>query len=341
MLDNTILDHFRGGPGYLNTASVGIPPTQAVDVLRNHLDDWENGACDPVSFDVEVDRARTAYARVAGVEASSVSIVGQVSVASGMVASSLPDGAKVLCAEEDFTSLLYPFLADPRLDVQLVPLDGLLDHVERGVDLVAVSAVQSADGRVMDLDALADITDGTGIRTYIDASQAAGWLPLDADRFDVMATGAYKWLCSPRGTGFVTVAPHNDWLVSRHPGWYAGDLPWQSIYGPPLQLADDARRFNVSPAWFDFAAAAPAIELLADVGVEAVQQHSVHLANHFRAELGLPASNSAIVSIETELGDALAEAGVSAATRAGRVRLSFYVYNTIADAELAAVALRK
>ena len=32
-------------------------------------------------------------------------------------------------------------------------------------------------------------------------------------------------------------------------GWYAGQHPWESIYGTPLRLAEDARRFDVSPAW--------------------------------------------------------------------------------------------
>ena len=50
----------------------------------------------------------------------------------------------------------------------------------------------------------------------------------------------------------MTVAPSADWMVLRHSGWYAGDDPWQSIYGPPLRLAMDARRFNVSPPrWCD------------------------------------------------------------------------------------------
>jgi len=173
MLDETVQHEFSAGPGYLNTASVGLPPKKAVAALRASLADWEEGRCDPASFDEDVERARRAYGRIVGADLESVGIVSQVSVVSGLVASSLAEGATVLCAEEDFTSVLFPFLADTRLDVQLVPLQQLIDRIEPTTDLVAVSAVQSADGRVLDLDRLADTAHQTGTRTYVDVTQAA------------------------------------------------------------------------------------------------------------------------------------------------------------------------
>jgi len=339
VLERNIRDKFMSGPRYLNTASVGLPPRVAVADLKRSVAEWESGQADPASFDKVVDRARAAFGRIAGTETASVGIVSQVSVVSGLVASCLPDGATVLCAEEDFTSVLFPFLADGRLDVRPVPLDRILDSIGDETDLVAVSAVQSADGRVIDLDRLAEIAAQTNTRTYVDTTQAAGWLPLGADRFDVTACGAYKWLCSARGSGFLTVAPGADWIIPRFPGWYSGADPWKSVYGPPLRLADDARKFNVSPAWFDFVTAAASIELIADIGVERIGDHNVALANRFRASVGLPESNSAIVSVATSQGQALADAGVAAAVRAGRVRLSFHLYNTPADADLAASVL--
>lgn len=339
MIDDSIRSDFTAGPGYLNTASVGLPPKRAMNTMRRCLTDWEEGKTDPPAFDDDVTQARSSFAQLVGTNLESVGIMGQVSAISGLVASSLPDGARVLCAEEDFTSVLFPFLSDARLHVTLVPLDQLIDSITTGTDLIAVSAVQSADGRVLDLDRLASVADSTRTRTYLDLSQAAGWLPVDAQRFDVTGSGAYKWLCSPRGTGFVTVGPSCDWLIPRLSGWYGGDEPWQSIYGPPLRLAPDARRYNLSPPWFDIATAAGAIGFLADIGVDDIHQHSVRLANRFRSNMDLEPSNSAIVAIPTERGTNLAEAGITTASRAGKVRLSFYVYNTLEDADAAAAAL--
>ena len=231
MLDPTIADHFAAGPGYLNTASVGLPPKAALEAMRMRIAEWEAGGSDPPSFDADVDRSRAAFARISGADTSSVGIVGQVSVISGLVASCLPDGAVVLAAQEDFTSVLFPFLADKRLDVRLVPLDRIIDSIDGATDLIAVSAVQSADGRVIDLDQLASSAVAAGARTYVDVTQAAGWLPLAVDRFDVTSCGAYKWLCSyaVRDSSPSALIPSGSCLAS--PVGTAKDM-WQSIYGP-------------------------------------------------------------------------------------------------------------
>jgi selenocysteine lyase/cysteine desulfurase len=73
----------------------------------------------------------------------------------GLVAASLPDGAKVLTVRNEFTSVTFPFAAQQHRGVTITetaPAD-LISQV-RGHDLVAVSAVQSADGAVIDLDEL-------------------------------------------------------------------------------------------------------------------------------------------------------------------------------------------
>lgn len=326
--------------GYLNTATAGVPPHQAVEVLREHLERWASARLAPRAYDADVERACTAYATLAGTDRASVALMSPASAVSGLVAANLDAGARVLSARGEFTSVLYPFLADPRLEVELVELDELVAHIDDTVDLVAVSAVQSSDGRVLDLDALAQAATAVGARTYVDATQAIGWVPFEAHRFDVTACGGYKWLCSPRGIGFMTVGSDSEWLVPKLSGWYASASPWESIYGAPLKLADDARRFNFSPAWFDISAAAESLELLADVGVALIGAHSVGLANELRSRLGIDPTNSAIMSINTSLSEELAAAGVTAAARSGRTRLSFYLYNTIADVELAASVLR-
>jgi len=335
-LDEVVRQQFSAGPGYLNTASVGLPPKVGLSALHEHLRVWENGSKLIPAFDADVERSRSAYARLVEVPTSWVAIISQVSVASGLVASSLPAGARVLAAREDFTSLLFPFLADSRLRVRTVPLQRLIDEIDPRDDLVAVSAVQSADGRVIDTDRLAEAARKAKARTYLDVTQAVGWLPLDLKRFDITACGAYKWLCCPRGTGFITTDPDDDWLTPRFPGWYSGEDPWETLYGPPLRLAPDARRFNVSPPWQAMAAAAPTLELFAGLDRERIRSHSVSLANHLRERLNMPPSDSAIVSVDTPRAEALLRGGVTAAVRAGRARLSFFIYNAVADSERAA-----
>lgn len=112
--------------------------------------------------------------------------------------------------------------------------------------------------------------------------------------------------------------------------------PWSSIYGGRLRLASDARRFNVSPAWHAWVAAAPAVRLLAQVGTQSLHRHALGLANRFRAGIGLEPGDSAIVSLATDgaAADAMAAARIKGSARAGRLRLSFHVSTSDQDADL-------
>ena len=337
-------DDFDVPPGYLNTASVGVPPRDALDALRQATADWGAGRVQPPEYDPFVDEARSSFARLVRVGARDVAVGTQVSGFTSMVAASLEPGDEVLVYEQDFSSVLFPLLVarERGVRVRTVPsIAELPGAVDAGTSLVALSAVQSADGVVADLDAIAAAAEAHGARTYVDATQAVGWLPLDASRFDFVAVAAYKWLLSPRGAAFMTVRRERlDGVPPIAAGWYAGEDRWGSLYGQELPLAADARRLDVSPAWLSWVAAVPALALLERVGIETIHAHDVSLANRFRAGLGMQPGNSAIVAT-TKAGAAerLQAAGVKAAARAGAFRLSFHLYNTEADVDLALEAL--
>lgn len=329
---------------YLNTASLGLPPRRSIAALQTALDHWRAGTAAPPDYDQVLATARSAYARLVGVESTAVAVGSQVSVFAGLVAASLPDGSEVLVVDGEFSSVTFPFLAQQRrgVTVREVPLDQLAASVTERTALVAVSAVQSADGALVDVDALTAACAVTGTRVLLDTTQAVGWLPIDASRFAYTTGGGYKWLLASRGTCFFTVgADLMDELIPHTAGWYAGEDRWTSLYGGPLRLAADARRFDVSPAWHPWVTQAPALELLAGIGTPALHAHAVGLANRFRTAMGLPAGASAIVSVAAD--DAarlrLQHAGVVGSVRAGRVRLAFHLYNTAADADLAAAAI--
>jgi selenocysteine lyase/cysteine desulfurase len=329
---------------YLNTASIGLPPRRGLQALQTVLGQWRGGTASAPDYDAPVAAARAAYARLVRVETSWVAVGSQVSVFAGLVAASLPPGSEVLTVHREFTSIAFPFLAQARrgVTVRRVPLTGLAEAVTAGTALVACSAVQSADGRLTDLDALVEAAAATDTRVLLDTTQAVGWLPTDASRFAYTVCHGYKWMLAPRGSCFFTVRPElADGLLPHTAGWYAGDDPWRSIYAEELTLAGDARRFDVSPVWHSWVAQAPALDLLAQVGPAVLHAHALGLANRFRAAVGVPPGDSAIVSLSTDPGAAarLERAGVVGSIRAGRLRLAFHVNNTTADADRAAEVL--
>ena len=205
--------------------------------MATRLDEWRRGIAFAPGYDADVAAARGAYARLVGVAADTVAIGSQVSPLVALVAAAVPDGATVLVPEGEFTSVTFPFLAQEARGIRVVeaPLAEIAEHVDGSTGLVALAAAQSSDGAVAPLDALEAAAARHGVDVLLDVTQAAGWLPVDAGRFAYTVCAAYKWLLSPRGTAFLTVRRDRwDALVPAAAGWYAGELPWSSIYGTPL-----------------------------------------------------------------------------------------------------------
>jgi selenocysteine lyase/cysteine desulfurase len=345
------LEHLRAqfspAPGYLNAATNGLPMRGTVDAMAAAIADWQAGAADLAAYDEAVAAARSAFARIVGAPVTDVAIGAHTATSVGLVAASLPAGAEVLTVDGDFTSVTYPFLARSDLRVRAVPLAALAGEVTPGTAAVAFSLVQSKDGAIADVDAVTAAARDAGALTVADLTQAAGWLPVDAARFDVTVTSAYKWLCAPRGTAFLTAGPAaRERLRPVFANWYAGEDVWTSVYGHDMRLSGDARRFDLSPAWLCWVGAVPALEAFADElagpDPDAIRRHDVALADRLRTGLGTAPGGTAIVSLPDPTGDVasrLAAAGLRTAGRGGCARLAFHVWNDDEDVAAALAAL--
>ncbi len=320
---------------YCNTASYGIPPQPAWEALQSALEDWRGGRTSWEHWGQSTEDARAVFARLVGVDPERVAVGSTVSELIGSVTTGLPAGARVIVPEIEFTSTLFPLLVQGRLRVQTVPVAELAEAVAAGADAVAFSAVQMSNGELADLDEIVAAAATVGALTICDATQALGWLPIDAGRFDAVACTAYKWLVSPRGSAFITISDRLlDRAVPHSAGWYAGEDVHSSYFGPPLRLAASARRFDLSPAWFSWVGTTPALELIEQIGVQAIHDHDVGLANRFRAGAGLQPGNSAIVCADLPgAAGRLSQAGIVTAVRGGLLRTSWHVYNDERDVD--------
>ncbi|MGG7574603.1 aminotransferase class V-fold PLP-dependent enzyme [Streptomyces sirii] len=329
---------------YLNSASSGLLPRRSAAALRAAVEESASYGTMGRDYFAAPNAARAAFARLLDVPAERVAVGSSVAVQSALIAASLPPGSEVLVPEGDFSSLVNPLGSHPHVKLRTVPLEALADAVRPGTALVAFSAVQSLDGRIADLAAVREAARAHGARTFVDATQAAGWLPLRAGDFDYLVSGAFKWLLCPRGTTFLAfggdASEDSGWPAALHAGWVAGEDLDESTYGL-IRPAATARRFDEPYAHFSYVAAEHSLALVEELGVPAVHTHNTRLAAYYREGLaarGLtprPAPGSAIVSTPG-LADAerrLTEAGVRISVRGGLLRAAFHLYNSTDDVD--------
>ena len=71
---------FPHASGYLDAATLGLPPNEAVRALRADLVAWGTANRDPAFYGGVVESARGHYARIVGTEVDDVAIGSQTSV---------------------------------------------------------------------------------------------------------------------------------------------------------------------------------------------------------------------------------------------------------------------
>ena len=339
----SLRDRFTAGRGYLAACTLGLPADVTIAAVRRDLKRWATGTAVASEYSAALERARGHAATLLGAEPERIATGSQVSVFAGLAAASAPAGAEVVCVDGDFSSVVGPFLARGDLRVRHVPLADLADAIGPDTWMASYSLVQSATGEVADAASVAEAARAVDARVMVDTTQATGWLPTADLEGDLIVCHAYKWLSAPRGAAFAAFSPRaRDEITPFTAGWYSGTDPWASCYGPDLHLADDASRFDVSPAWHAWAGAEAALGFAASLDAEAVRDHAVGLADAFRERLDLAPSNSAIVTWPDADGAALAalsRAGITASARAGRARVAFHLWNDDEDVDLAATTL--
>lgn len=356
---------------YLDAASIGPVPERA----RRALDAFNAKRCTPhriskaEQFGV-LERGRELVAQLLNAQADEVALVTNTSFGLNVAARALPlrPGDVVLASDREFPSNVYPWmkLDDHGVRLELAPCtpEGwpdeayLLERIRAPeVKVLAVSWVQFSNGYTVDLARLSRATRETGTWLVVDAIQGVGQLPLDlaAVEVDLLACGAQKWLLSPWGTGFLYVRRG---LVGhlRPPmaGWNAfqgtDDFTRLTDYNPAWH--DNARRFELITLPFqDFAGMNASLELLLDVGIEAIATHLAALAEpllQLAQARGFevvsprpPASSITCLRVPdaARVHAELRNAGVICSLREGSLRFSPHLYNTMDDVERAAEAV--
>jgi len=343
---------------YFNTAAVGLASRMVADAYEAFLTDWMTNGLDYVRAEAAAENARSSVAALMGTDPANVALIPSLSTAAGFVAAQLGEaasGESVVIGEQEYSSNHFPWrqLARKGYEVRQVPFrdgglepDEISENVDAGTRLVAFSGVQSATGHRSDIAAISALAREVGAIVFVDASQMLGAVPVryQLAQVDVMATADHKFLMhAGRGMGYCYLCPRiRDDFIPINAGWRAGAVPFESFFGPSMELSSTASRFDNSISWLAAVGNEAALSAFDEFGPDTIHDRNAELSNLLRSALSdagwppiaVPAANqSSLVSVPVRDRDpsrvvaALKERRISCAARDGNLRLAIHFYN--------------
>ncbi len=305
-----------------------------------------------------LQRTRERAGALLGVPATDIAFLNSASEGLGQLAAGLDwqPGDNVVVEDIEFPSGLYPWtrLAEQGVEVRVVRQTGgaaTLDRLAAALDprtrVLAVSQVSYLTGRRYDLAELRALADRHGALLSVDATHAAGVVPVAAHHADLLVSSCYKFLLGVHGAAIFYCNPQR--LGNLQPqslGWHSVASHHTVAAPTNYTLSPTAARFEAgNPPFMALAVLENALATLETIGVEQIERHVLALGGLLRSALherGLtlltpenPARRGPNICFSwpdsVGLTAALAEHGVLVWGGDGRVRVSFHAYNDEED----------
>jgi len=361
------------GVAYLNCAYMGPLPRRSTEAgiagLARKARPWDIATED---FFAPVAALRRAAARLVGGDDEGIALIPAVSYGMATAAANLrpTTGQRIVVLADQFPSNVHPWrrlAADTGALLSTVArpansdwTGALLDAIRPDAGLVALPSAHWIDGTRVDLAAVRRATREVGAALVIDGAQSVGAVPIDVGALepDFLVVPCYKWLLGPYSLGFCWVHPDHrhgrpleeNWMARAGSEDFSRLIDYAEAYGP------GARRYDVGQV-ANFALVPPAtasLELLAELGVDAIAAHAGRLTDRVAAEAvtrGLQVADAAVRSPHLlgvrlqagldprALAAGLADRHVYVSVRGDSIRVSAHAFTTDADVDRLFAAL--
>jgi isopenicillin-N epimerase len=199
-------------------------------------------------FQQSLDGARAALASFLGARAEDLVFTPNATSALNAVIRSLRirPNEEILTTKHEYGAIMRT-LGFIRANVVLVEPEELLASIGIRTRAVVVSHITSPTALVLPVEEVCEAARRAGILSIVDGAHVPGHLPLDVEALgaDVYAGNCHKWLCAPKGAGFLWARPeHQDWIEPLVVSWgyheeadFGERHGWQGTRDPAAYLA--------------------------------------------------------------------------------------------------------
>jgi isopenicillin-N epimerase len=227
--------------------------------------------------------ARTALAAFVGAQADDLVFVPNATSGLNAVLRSLrlEPGEEVLTTAHEYGAITrtWEFVG---AELVVCEPDELASRIGPRTRAISISHITSPTALLLPVEEICAVAREAGVLAIVDGAHAPGHVPVDLAALgaDVYAGNCHKWLCAPKGAGFLWVRPeHHGWIAPLVVSWgyredadFAERHGWQGTRDPAAYLAVP-KAIEVH-ATFDLersrALADRAEERLAELGLERV-----------------------------------------------------------------------
>jgi len=346
-------------------------------MLKSHMNAVQqfmaDKGCGELARELEaakLEQARRKCARLFSADAEEITFLSNATEGINNVVFGLDwkQGDNIIVVDVEFPSGLLPWtqLRQRGVEIRIVrhknwfiDLDEIEAHIDEKTRVVEISHVSMFTGQRIDLTKLSKIVRASNALLLLDATHAAGVVPVNAKLADIMVSSCYKWLMGVHGTAVFYV--NRERLPDFQPPFLGWNNPQKhGGWKDPLQfhIKDTAHRFQPGNASFiSLYILDNALDHLLELGINRIASHALSLSGEIMTavdELGFElmtpredlqrAGNVCfmaenLVNIKQSLEDNQvliwgAYAGF------GRLRISSHLYNDSNDVERCISALK-
>ena len=159
---------------------------------------------------------------------------------------SLAPGDEVLTTAHEYGALVKAWGAAGATLVEREP-EALAESIGPRTRVVFVSHITSQTARLLPVEEVCAAARAAGVLSIVDGAHAPGHVPLDLGALgaDMYAGNCHKWLCAPKGAGFLWARPeHHAWIKPAVVSWGFGEgsgladrHEWQGTFDPAAWLS--------------------------------------------------------------------------------------------------------